>query len=103
MRPPGEYRQALAKSAMALAEAAIQRAALPELTWLDLAHHAQVEAKAARVTVKNMVRDGALVPVGWQRREHANRPMRTFRPAEAGPLLGAEGLELQGVLQGWAR
>jgi hypothetical protein len=103
MRPPGEIRQALFAAALEL------HPARGDVTWRDLAVHAQVGFTAARHGVKNMLRDGWLEPVGERREAHANRPMRTVRPREPVDLLStaavppAPHMQLASVMSSWSR
>lgn len=100
MRPAGEIRQVLWGAAQELSRGS------GEVTWRDMAVHAQVGFDAARATVKNMVRDGWLQPVGYRREGHANRPMRTLRPIERQDLLSSAPpphMELAGVMSSWHR
>lgn len=100
MRPAGEIRQVLWAAAQELSRSG------GDVTWRDMALHAQVGLDAARFTVKNMVRDGWLEPVGTRRAPHANRPMRTLRPADRHDLLSeppAPHMQLAGVMSSWHR
>jgi hypothetical protein len=101
VRPPGEIRQALFTAAVELYEAR------GDVTWRDLAVHAQVGFDTARRTAVNMVRDGWLEPAGQRREPHANRPMRTLRPRAPVDLLSPPPapphMQLAGVMSSWAR
>jgi hypothetical protein len=103
MRPPGEIRAALFDSALQLAAAG-----QAPCTWRDIAVHAQVGFDSARLTVKNMVRDGLLEPTGYRREPNANRPMRTLRPVRVDDLLSRAQqapphMQLAGVMSSWQR
>lgn len=72
MRPAGEVRIALlnaAKAACGSGQGATMR---------ELASRACVGQKAARETIKNMVRAGVLLPVGERRVQYRNRPVLIY-------------------------
>jgi len=96
VRPPGEIRQALASAAVALAS---ERGAV---TWRDMAERAGVGYLAARRTVENMERAGALQPVGYAKRPHARRWMRLYEPS-GNWATQTTGADLAGVMSGWGR
>lgn len=75
MRPAGEVRLALLSAAAELTT--------PEQgpTLRELAHHAQVGEAAARSTVKNMRKSGALRAVRTRRVGYRNRPVAEYAPA----------------------
>lgn len=78
MRPAGEVRAAIRLAVHELADAAEE---LGGLTYVDLAERAKVGYDVAHQVVKNMAREGELVPkatrqVGWSK-----RPLRTYMPA----------------------
>lgn len=99
MRPQGELRQALLLAAQQLA------GGRDGVTWRDLAEHAQVGYQAARTTVDNMARAGALQCVGMEKRAHSTRWMRLYAPppdAAGTWATQTTGVALAGVLRRWA-
>jgi hypothetical protein len=94
MRPRGEIREALASAAVSLA------AEHGSSTWLDMAHAAQVGAKVACKTVKNMVLAGELERRGERPVPGARRPMALYAPRDwsVGSLS-----PLDDVLRSWPR
>jgi hypothetical protein len=88
MRPAGEVRQALLQAAGDLVYVEDGRPRGPTLQ--ELAARAQVGAKAALTTVKNMTRSGALRPIGERKVPYRNRPVAEYAPA----------LELEGCAEG---
>ena len=72
MRPAGEVRIALLKAAGELATP--ERGA----TLLELAHRACVGVDAARITVKNMHRQGSLQIRGQRCVAYRNRPVAEY-------------------------
>lgn len=98
MRPPGEIRQALGAAACALATEC------GGATWRDMAERAGVGYLAARRTVENMERAGALQPVGCEKRPHSRRWMTLYAPAaNFATAATATGCPLAGVLRTWVR
>ena len=99
MRPAGEIRQALESAAQALA------AEHGSATWRDMAERAGVGFLAARRTVENMARAGALQPMGFEKRLHSRRWMTLYAPAAnfATAATAPNGCPLAGVLQSWLR
>lgn len=99
MRPPGEIRHALAAAAQALAT---ERGGA---TWRDLAERAGVGYLAARRTVENMARGGALQPIGVEKRAHSRRWMKLYAPSTnwATAATATAGCPLAGVVQRWVR
>lgn len=79
MRPQGEIRQALKTAA---AELVAERG---PVTWRDLADHTQVGYRKACVTVRDMVRAGDLVNVGFAKRAHSVRWMALYEPCQPPP------------------
>lgn len=100
MRPRGDIRNALSRSAWELAR---QRA--EGVTWRELAMHSQVGFKAARKTVFNMADAGELVAVGRVRMVGVCRPLTTYLPAPVeGPTPATQRTaDLTNAINGWAR
>lgn len=100
MSRPGEIRTALEAAARQLH--AEQGAA----TWRDLAERACVGFLAARRTVENMARAGAIVPVGKAKRAHSRRWMTLYEPGSAGANFAtaatAAADDLSGVMRRWS-
>lgn len=98
MRPAGEIRQALVSAAGLLATP--DRA--PTLT--ELAQHAGVGYKAARDTVANLKRCGALEIARLRRVDYRNRPVAEYVPAA--PVDDSANdvpfVDLARVLGGWS-
>ncbi|MBN8749509.1 MAG: hypothetical protein J0I65_18610 [Variovorax sp.] len=88
MRPPGEVRQALLDAALALTT----RERSP--TLMELACKSQVGFLAARRTVDNMRRAGALVIVRTRAVDYRPRPVAEYSPPD---LVQALGIERQDV------
>lgn len=98
MRPTGEIRQALGAAAQALAT---ERGGA---TWRDMAERAGVGYLAARRTVENMERSGALQPLGFEKREHSRRWMKLYVPGANFATSATSGAcLLGGVVQAWPR
>jgi hypothetical protein len=97
MRPRGMLRQALGDAVAALAQE--QGGA----TYRDLAHHADVPAAVACVTLKNMVRSGEVEPRGLERVAGSRRPLLRYVPAGFGGagFDGLNGQALCAVMRGW--
>jgi len=100
MRPQGEIRQALLTAAEQL------QAQQGCFSWHDLAERAQVGYLAARRTVENMARAGALEGVGQEKRAHSRRWVALYALPELAVLhrdneraAGATGLA--SVVRGW--
>lgn len=95
MRPAGEIRQALLASAREL----FTQDRAP--TMAELAHHAQVGKQAARRTVENMHRHGALRKVRDRRVPYRNKPVAEYAPPD---LLDEQpgGVCLSDVVSAWA-
>lgn len=97
MRPPGEIRQTLARSAVQLNE---QR---DGATWREMAEHAQVGYLDARRTVEHMARAGDLVVIGAEKRAHSRRWMNLYKPAEPEPPQPAsKAADLSAITRAWA-
>lgn len=98
MRPAGEIRQALLNAATLLATP--ERAP----TVRELAHHAGVGLDAARRTVDNLKRCGALEIARPRRVDYRNRPVAEYQPARLGDLdaIDAPFIDLARVLGGWS-
>jgi len=96
MRPAGEIRQALLTAATHLAT--------PDRgpTLLELATYAQVGMVAARRTVDNMKRHGALRIVRERRVAYRNRPVAEYAPPAQAKPVAAAGADLHAVLRAWA-
>lgn len=100
MRPPGEVRMALARSAQQLAKQ--QDGA----TWRDLAEVAQVGYLDARRTVEHMARAGSLVVIGVTKRAHSRRWMNLYAPAvveDELPQPQVHFLDLAAVTRAWVK
>jgi hypothetical protein len=97
MRPPGAIRCAVLNAAQALAAERGQGA-----TWRDIGLRASVGLLAARRTVENMARVGALRPGGQVRVQHARRPMTLYLPATPTPAADP-GASLDALLRNWTR
>ncbi len=67
-------------------------------TYRDLARHAKVGYEAARTTLKRMVKDGDLRPVGTQPVKGCKRPLSTYKLASA----PAGAADLFCVIRGWS-
>ncbi|MES2959785.1 MAG: hypothetical protein V4792_16470 [Pseudomonadota bacterium] len=104
MRPRGEIREALASAVTELLFRSSECTAFanPGVTWRDAALRAQVGFDAARQTMRNMARDGELVPVGTARVDHACRPMVLYAPASEAMRCAAATLELSHAIDSWA-
>jgi len=72
MRPAGEIRVALLDAAKAACKSG------HGVTMRELASRACVGQKAARETIKNMVRAGVLLPAGERRVHYRNRPVLVY-------------------------
>lgn len=96
MRPAGEIRQALARAAESLVNEG------NAVTWRDLAERAGVGYLAARRTVENMARTGALRCVGYQKRPHSRRWMTVYEPG-SNWATQSTGSDLAGVIAHWGR
>lgn len=96
MRPRGEIRAALSAAALAMSPVAEAR----DFTYLELAATAQVGQDVARVTTKNMVRDGELVPAGFRQVPGIKRPLRTYVVGHAANDASAQ-MCLGTALRGW--
>lgn len=94
MRPAGEVRQALLQAASDLATP--QRAP----TLRELAAHAQVGSDAARHTVQNLHRHGALQIVRTRRVHYRNRPVAEYAPAPR--PAPRQRCELAALMQRWS-
>lgn len=94
MRPSGEVRQALLSAAVALTT--------PEQapTLAELAAKSQVGLDAALITVKNMVRSGALVIVRTRRVPYRNRPVAEY--AKAAPATCARVPDKRHLMACWS-
>lgn len=101
MRPQGEIRAALGSAAHALA------AEQGSATWRDMAVRAGVGLQAARRTVENMERGGALQSVGFEKRPHSRRWMKLYAPstnfATATTAPGGADDPLASVVKAWLR
>lgn len=106
MRPPGEIRRAALAAAW---DVAVARASqpVPGATWRDVAAvlvPQGVATRVARDTWKNMVRSGALRPVGTVRVPDSARALQAYAPAglspcgQAAPLLD---MALGAALRAW--
>ena len=95
MRPAGDVRQALLDAALALTT--------PERspTLLELAEKSQVGFLAARRTVDNMRRAGALVIVRSRVVPYRNRPVAEYSPPELLRELGVRQCPLREVFATW--
>lgn len=95
MRPTGEVRQALLDAALALTT--------PERspTLLELAAKSQVGFMAARRTVDNMRRAGALVVVRTRKVEYRNRPVAEYAPPDRLVQLGVQRCPLREMFATW--
>jgi len=78
MRPAGEVRAAIRRAVHELAEVAAERGGL---TYVDLAERAMVGYDVARQVVKNMAREGELLPRATRPVVWSKRPLRTYMPA----------------------
>lgn len=99
MRPAGEIRQALLTSAVQLA----QPHQAPTLA--ELAAHAGVGYLAARRTVDNLKRCGALEIARLRRVDYRNRPVAEYVPAQLQADESANSapfVDLARVLGGWS-
>jgi hypothetical protein len=83
MRPPGEIHQALLRAAAELATP--QQAP----TLAEMATHAQVGMLAARRTLDNMRRSGAMRIVRTRRVAYRNRPVAEYAPPPPAPAATA--------------
>lgn len=97
-RPAGEVRAVIVRT---LREAG-------PMAQRDLARTAQIGAVAVRRTVDNMVRAGALVEVGQEKREHSRKWVVLYDlPTEPEPGADARHghgwVDLARCIQGWAR
>lgn len=81
MRPRGEIRQAMCRAAAAVAAECAALGRPVALTWLDLAHRAQVGREKARRTVCDMAAAGELHEVDRVRVPPARRPMVRYAPS----------------------
>lgn len=98
MRPAGDIRKAIDKAARELEQ---ERSAA---TWHDMAVRANVGFLAARRTVENMARAGALQPVGTEKRAHSRRWMTLYVPAAVPALaVSAPTCALDMAVRGWMR
>lgn len=95
MRPAGEVSQALLQAAMDLATE--QRAP----TQRELAMHAQVGFRAARLTVPNLLRAGHLVMVRRRAVAYCNRPVAEYAPPAVAAGAEDQRLHLNNVLATW--
>jgi hypothetical protein len=101
MRPPGEIRHAVLHAARGFAQ---QRArdAVPGAVWREVAAQlrpAGIAEHAVRDTWKNLVRSGALQPVGEVRVSGVSRALLACAPAPAhGPAVP----DVCAVVRGWA-
>lgn len=96
MRPRGEIRVALSAAALALAPIAEAQG----VTYLELAATARVGQDAARMTVKDMVKAGELVPIGDRRVPGKKRPLRTYAAKPAANDTGVQH-SLGVAIHGW--
>lgn len=94
MRPPGEIHQALLGAARELFTP--ERAP----TLAELAQRAQVGRDAARRTVDNMKRHGALRQVRERRVTYRNRPVAEYAPPDLVVEAGAGFVDLADVWSG---
>lgn len=94
MRPAGEIRQALMS--------AVTELYTPERapTLAEIANHSKVGTDAARRTIGNMTRHGALRIVRERRVHYRNRPVAEYAPAEV--IAGAGYVDLASVFSAWA-
>lgn len=98
MRPAGEIRQVLLRAATDLTTP--ERAP----TVRELAHHAGVGLEAARRTVDNLKRCGALEIARPRRVAYRNRPVAEYQPVRMVAMADAENapfVDLARVLGGW--
>jgi hypothetical protein len=103
MRPAGEVRTALLQAARDM----VTLQALPPergITLADMAVRACVGREAARRTVSDMRRAGALRIVAQRRVAYRNRPVAEYRPSEsASPVVDQPWVDLSTCLSVWAR
>lgn len=94
MRPSGEVRQALLNAALELTT--------PDQapTLAELAARSQVGIEAARRTIDNMVRSGAMVIVRTRRVSYRNRPVAEY--AKAVPMTCARAVEKRHLMSCWS-
>ncbi len=95
MRPPGEVRQALFDSALALSTPTSSP------TLLELAQHSQVGFLAARRTVDNMRRAGILVVVRTRKVDYRNRPVAEYCTPKRLEAMGVQRCALRDVFATW--
>jgi hypothetical protein len=102
MRPAGEVRQALIQAARDVVADLGQpnRGA----TLAELAERSCVGRKAARNTVANMTRSGALRIVGEREVGYRNRPVAEYVPVDAdSPLVTSGWVDLGYCMADWVR
>jgi hypothetical protein len=96
MRRPGEVHQALLDAAAELTTPDSS----PTLT--ELAAKSQVGLGAALVTVKNMVRSGALVIVRTRRVDYRNRPVAEYATPAAVDAVTQGQCDMHALVSCWA-
>lgn len=96
MRPAGEVRQALLQAA----EDLTTQERSP--TLLELAAKSQVGFMAARRTVDNMRRAGALAIVRTRKVDYRNRPVAEYSPPAVLEELGVQRCALRDMFATWA-
>lgn len=94
-RPAGDVRQKIVVAYQVLAER------WGHATWRDAAAHAGVEARKARGCTYELVREGALQPVGTVPVPWSVRPMAGYRPAASHGGVPQPGL--MEVMRGWGQ
>jgi hypothetical protein len=100
MRPAGAIRQALLQAAADLAH--FQDGCAHGPTLQELAARAQVGARSALSTVKNMTRSGALSVVAERKVPYRNRPVAEYAPAVA-PVKDEGYIDMASVFSMWAQ
>ena len=100
MRPPGEIRQAVLSTARGFARARAETDA-PGAAWREVAEQLVpkgIAERAVRNTWKNLVRSGALQPVGQVRVPGVSRALQVCAPATSTP---APVPDVGAVLRNW--
>lgn len=103
MRPAGEIRQQALAVAWEVAEKR-RGTPVPGCTFHDLTARLVpkgVSVKAVRHTWKNLVRSGALGPVGKVRAPGVSRPVLACVPAVPMPAQPSPGAELHDLARAW--